>query len=261
MTRLSSPFGATALLLMLAAASAQAGPGEHAITLARTLPTWPWGSRTYEHKTVEDAARTIKALSEIPLKGIPHALLHEAAGVAIIPGVVKAGLLVDGRFGRGVILRHEPDGNWSNPVFVTLSGGGVGGQVGIEETDLVLVFTTKKSLERALRGKLALGTDVTVAAGFIGRDAEAATDRGLKAEIYSYSRSRGLFAGVSVEGSKLHVDGSANDAFYGLRGCRLEDVMAPHRELAEEEHLKRELLLASSPPSPIVVVPAPLPRR
>jgi lipid-binding SYLF domain-containing protein len=221
-----------------------------AASLLLTLTAAPLAAADREVKTVASAAETVQALSAIPLKGIPRALLHDAAGVAVIPHVVKAGLLIDGRFGRGVILVHEPNGCWGNPVFVTLSGAGVGGQAGIEETDLVLVFKTKPSLERALRGKLALGGDASIAAGPLGRETEVASDRLLKADVYSYSRSRGLFAGLSLEGAGLRVDEEANEAFYGLRGGRAADVLAYHgRQIPDVvEDLKEQLDKLSMPP-------------
>jgi lipid-binding SYLF domain-containing protein len=219
-------------------------------------PLWAGGR---EVKTVETSAEVIHALSEIPLKGIPHALLHDAAGVAIIPHVVKAGLIVDARFGRGVILMHQPDGRWCDPVFVTLSGGGIGGQAGIESTDLVLVFKSKRSLERALHGRLTLGEDVTIAAGPIGRDLEAAHDGRLKAEIYSYSRSRGLFAGVSLEGAALHIDMHSNKDYYGLPKGHPDEVLARRgAAIASAEALKNELARLSGYPRPPVVVPVPV---
>ena len=214
-------------------------------------PTAQLQARSRELKTVESAAAVIHALADIPLKGIPHVLMNEAAGVAIFPRVLKAGLVVDERFGRGVILVHEPDGRWSNPVFVSLEGVGVGGQAGIEATELVLVFKTRKGLERALHGKLTLGGEVSIAAGPLGREAEAATDALLRAEIYSYSRSRGLFAGVSLEGAGLRVDASANERFYGLKGGRPEDVLA-HREtlIAAVQGLQAQLTRLSGPSHP-----------
>src|SRR5262249_21635012 len=171
-----------------------------------------------ELRTVESAIETIEALAAVPLKGIPPTLLQDAKGVAIIPHVVKAGFLLGGRFGRGVVLVRQPDGTWSNPVFVALGGGGIGWQAGIQSTDLVLVFKTSHGLDRVLRGKgqLTLGGDVAVAAGPVGRQAEAATDGQLKAEIYSYSRSRGLFAGVSLEGAGLLAAAEAHQEFYPL---------------------------------------------
>ncbi len=240
-----APLGASLVVLALAAA-----------------PLWAGGR---ELKTVESAAEAVNGLSRIPLNCIPQSLVQDAAGVAVIPHVLKAGLLIDGRFGRGVVLAREPGGRWSNPVFITLAGGGVGGQVGVESSDLVLVFRTKASLDRVLRGKgkLTLGGDVSVAAGPVGREAAAATDGRLKAEIYTYSRSRGLFAGVSLEGAALIVDHKANEAFYGLRGCRPEDALARRiAALPALESLKSQLTWLAGPPPvppPAVIVPGPPP--
>jgi lipid-binding SYLF domain-containing protein len=213
-----------------------------------------------EVKVVESATEVVKELGAIPLRGIPHELVQDAAGVAVIPHVIKLGLVLDARFGRGVLLRHEPNGRWSNPAFVSLKGGGVGGQAGVESTDLVLVFKTKKSFKRAVQGKLALGEDVTVAAGPIGRDAEAATDRRLHlADIYSYSRSRGLFVGLSLEGARLHVDARANKAFYGVHEGHVDEVFAHRVETAASlEALRAALIhLSQSHPKPELVVPIP----
>ncbi len=165
-----------------------------ALLLLFTVVIAPLYARGREVKTVEQAAEVVQGLSVIP-----WGMLHEAAGVAIIPRAVKAALVLDGEFGRGVVVVHEPDGRWSNPIFVTLKSSGVGGQVGIESTDLVLVFMTRKALDRALQGRLTLGEDVALAAGPLGRDAKIAHEGRVKADIYSYSHSRGLFAGVSLE--------------------------------------------------------------
>jgi lipid-binding SYLF domain-containing protein len=241
MTRLPTAFGASLVLLTLAAAPLRAGDREL--------------------RTVESAIETVQAFAAVPLRGIPPALLQDAKGVAIIPHVVKAGLLVGGRFGRGVVLIRQPDGTWSNPVFVALGGGGIGWQAGIQSTDLVLVFKTGHSLDRVLQGKgqLTLGGDVAVAAGPVGRQAEAATDGQLKAEIYSYSRSRGLFAGVSLEGAGLLADAEANESFYRLRWGRPEDILnlrgVPIPLAAED--LKRLLNRLTMPPAPppAVIIP------
>jgi lipid-binding SYLF domain-containing protein len=211
-----------------------------------------------EVATVESAAEALRALEAIPLKGIPPALLQDSQGVAIIPNVVKAGLLIDGRFGRGVVLLRQPDGSWSNPLFLAFLGGGFGFQVGIQSTDVVLVFKTKNSLERFLRGKgkLTLGGDVAVAAGPVGRQAEAATDGQLKAEIYSYSRSRGLFAGVSLEGSVLRVDAEANEELYGARGGRPSDFLALREVPFAVASLKEQLCKLAPPPAlPSILFP------
>jgi lipid-binding SYLF domain-containing protein len=171
------------------------------------------GSR--ETATVEAAGEVVDALAAIPLKGIPPALVKEAQGVAIFPGVLKAGFLVGGRFGHGVLLVREKDESWGPPTFLRIRGGSFGLQVGAQSTDLILIFKSKDSVDRILKGrrKVTLGADLAVAAGPVGRQAEAATDAQLKAEIYSYSRSRGLFAGLALEGATLLPDSAATEEY------------------------------------------------
>ena len=230
MTRFWMPVGAS-LLLLLAAGPLRADP--HAI------------------KTVESSADVLHSLADIPMRCIPYSLMREARGVAIIPGVVKAGFLIDGRFGRGIVVARQPDGTWNNPAFITLHGGGIGVQAGIESTDVVLVFRTAQSLDRFLKGKgkLTLGADIGIAAGPVGREAEVATDARLQAEIFSYSRSRGLFAGASLAGAALLIDHKANEEFY-----------APHpaavtvHENAALDQLKSWLTRLSTPPAPAPTV-------
>jgi lipid-binding SYLF domain-containing protein len=212
-----------------------------------------------ERKIVESAAGVVQGLSVIP-----WGLLHNAAGVAIIPHAIKTALVLDEEFGRGVVLIHEGDGRWSNPIFVTLKGGGIGGQAGIESNDLVLVFKTKQSLDRALQGKLTLGQEATVAAGPVGREFEVATEgRLLKAEIFSYSRSRGLFAGVSLERARLHIDAHSNKAFYGLRAGSPGEVLARHGPpIPAAETLRARLLglrMPENSPPAVIAVPSPPP--
>jgi lipid-binding SYLF domain-containing protein len=180
------------------------------------------------NETVESAVDVLKDSTAIPEKGIPQELLKDAEAVAIIPDVIKAGFVVGGRFGRGVILVKDKDGNWSYPIFVSLTGGSIGWQAGAQATDVVLVFKTKKGVERILKGrdKFTLGGDAAIAAGPLGRQAAAATDVQLKAEIYSYSRSRGLFAGVSLDGSAIRVDHRADDAFYRRDDITPSDILA-----------------------------------
>jgi lipid-binding SYLF domain-containing protein len=209
--------------------------------------------------TLASASDVLDELQAIPLKCIPPALLKDAHGVAIIPGVVKAGFVVGGRFGHGVVLARTPDGGWADPVFVSLTGGGIGFQAGVQSTDVVLVFKTRRGLNQILEGKskVTLGGDLSVAAGPVGRQAEAATDAQLKSEIYSYSRSRGLFAGASIEGAAIVADHDANRAF--ARRDRPE-------VLAAADKLKIQLVAMTSgrpivtvPPPGAVIVPAPPP--
>jgi lipid-binding SYLF domain-containing protein len=228
------------------------------VGLLLTLSAAPLRAGPRENKTVWQATEAVRELASIPLKGIPRGLLNDAAGVAVLPHVVRAGFVLDREFGRGVVLVRHPDGRWSDPVFVTLSGRGIGGQAGVAATDLVLVFKTRRSLERALRGKLVLGTDAAVAAGLIGRESEVASVRPLKADVLTYSRSRGLFVGFSLEGTRLQVDPRANEAFYNIHGCRPEDVLARRgAAIAAAEGLKAQLarLGATPPPPPVVLVP------
>ena len=164
-------------------------------------------------ETLTDASTVLDELAAIPLKGIPPALLKDAHGVAIIPRVIKAGFVVAGRGGHGVVLTKDDAGVWGEPTFVNFGGGSVGFQVGVSATDVVLVFRDKKSLDRLIEGKakFKLGGDAAVAAGPVGRTLEGATDGKLQAEIVSYSRSKGLFAGVSVEGAILNTDKGDTD--------------------------------------------------
>ena len=166
-------------------------------------------------ETLADATAVLADLSRIPAKGIPADLLADARGVAVIPRVVKAGFVVAGQGGHGLVMARGADGKWADPVFVNLGGGGVGFQAGVESTDVVLVFRDRKSLDRLLdgKGKLTLGADAGVAAGPVGRRAMAATDAKLEAEILSYSRSRGLFAGVALDGSVIRPDAKSNALF------------------------------------------------
>jgi lipid-binding SYLF domain-containing protein len=164
--------------------------------------------------------RSLEVLSEItrnPKTGMPRLVLRKAAGIAVIPDMFKASFIFGARFGRGVLVIRQPDGTWSNPVFIHLFGGSFGPQAGAQSTDLILVFQTQKGLDRFLQGKdkLTLGIDVSAAAGPAGKRFEASTDLALKAEILSYSNTHGLFAGVSAEGGTLQIDWRANTLYYG----------------------------------------------
>lgn len=178
-----------------------------------TIPATAMG-QTQGDMTVNAATTVLNEVMSIPAKQIPQRLLKEARGIAIVPGVMKGGFVVGIRHGRGVALIKDDAGNWHQPTFISLTGGSVGWQAGIQSTDVVLVFKTSRSVNNLMNGQLKIGVDAAVAAGPVGREAGAATDSGLSAEIYSYSRSRGLFAGVSLEGSGLQVDHLADRAFY-----------------------------------------------
>jgi SH3 domain-containing YSC84-like protein 1 len=167
--------------------------------------------------SVNAATQVLREVMAVPLKCIPESLLHEAQGIAIIPGMVKGGFIVGVRHGKGVLVTRDKAGRWRAPVFISVTGGSVGAQAGVQATDLVLVFKTRHSVDGIRKGKVRIGADPAVAAGPVGREASAATDGQLKAEILSYSRSRGLFAGLAIDGVTMHVDYHANAEYYALR--------------------------------------------
>jgi len=169
---------------------------------------------------VDEAKAVITEIMAAPDKGIPHDLLKGAKGIAIFPGVVKAGFVIGGKYGRGVLLRHTGK-SWSAPAFFSVGAGSIGWQIGASSTDLVLLIRSKRGLDSFMKNEFSLGADASIAAGPVGRDASAATDVALKAEILSYSRSRGLFAGLSLEGAKINILEDYNKVYYGK-------VVSPH---------------------------------
>ena len=176
-----------------------------------------------------DASRVLGEILRIPEESIPTNLLAEAQAIAVIPNVVKAGFVVGGRRGRGLIAMRGADGTWSNPSFVTLTGGSFGFQAGVQSADVILVFRSKRGVDSIVNGKFTLGADASVAAGPVGRSAQASTDEQLKAEIYSYSRARGLFAGVVA---RRHPPGDRQQVQPGVvrRGQhRARDLRRPRR--------------------------------
>ncbi len=186
-----------------------------------------------EINRVQSAVDVLNAIMSIPESSIPPSLLDNAYGIAVIPNVIKAGFFLGGRYGKGVLCVHREGGGWGNPLFISFMGGSFGFQFGAQATDVILVFKSNRSVEAITGGKFTLGADASVAAGPVGRHAEASTDIQLKSEIYSYSRSRGLFAGVALEGAALQVDYKANSAFYNTAGIlpmqilKSPDLQAP----------------------------------
>jgi lipid-binding SYLF domain-containing protein len=173
------------------------------------------GTEVLPSKLAERAANAATVLDEVlgVAEGIPASLLRKAECVAVIPGVIKVGFGIGGRHGRG-LLSCRTDGGWSLPAFVSLTGGSFGLQIGAQASDLVLVFADRGAAERLASNKITLGGDASVSAGPVGRTAEAGTDVRFQAEIYSYSRSKGLFAGMSLEGATLRADDDANRDAY-----------------------------------------------
>ena len=163
----------------------------------------------------QNAVRVLTDIQAIPESAIPDKLFDEARAIVVVPDAKKVGLVVGGRRGHGLLSVKNPDGTWSNPAFVTLTGGSIGFQAGVQSADIVLVFRSDRGLESIVNGKFTLGADAGVAAGPVGRNASAATDGEMKAEIWSWSRARGLFAGVALDGAVLAIDDGADEAVYG----------------------------------------------
>jgi lipid-binding SYLF domain-containing protein len=171
---------------------------------------------TDEEERVLAATTVLNEMMATSHQAIPANVLAKAEAIAIFPGVKKAGFIVGGQWGRGVIsVRDAKTRKWSSPAFLTLTGGSVGWQIGGEEIDLILVVTNRKGIERLLSNEFKVGGQLSAAAGPVGRATEASTDLSLRAEILSYSRSRGLFAGATVNGSAIKEDLDANTRFYG----------------------------------------------
>ena len=172
----------------------------------------------------EEAARldegivVLEEIMEAPDAAIPRAILERAVAIAVFPSTVKAGFFLGGQRGRGFIAGRDPDtGSWSAPAFLTLTGGSVGLQVGAQSADVVLLIQNARGLRRLLDNQFKLGGDVSAVVGPVGRSLEASTDLQLTAEILSYSRTRGVFAGAALGGATLRADRDANERFYGER--------------------------------------------
>ena len=204
------------------------------VTLLTVLVTAPVAAATREEKRVADAADVVDQLSRIPEKAIPPSLLSRAYAVAVVPGVVRAAFGLGAHRGKGILVVRQDDNSWSNPAFITLTGGSVGWQVGADSTDVILVFKTRKGVDGIANGKLTLGANASVAAGPIGRHTSAATDIEFKAEVYSYSRSRGLFAGVAFEGAGVTMDRKANARFYGRADMTPEKIFVSSPNIAPD---------------------------
>jgi SH3 domain-containing YSC84-like protein 1 len=189
----------------------------------------------------QKAAQVFKEIMDTPDQSIPHDLLGSAKCIAIIPGDKKFAFIFGGSYGRGVVTCRTAHG-WSAPMFVAIDGGSVGYQIGGSSTDLVMLFMNDRALHSLLSDKFKLGADASVAGGPVGRSAAAATDLKLNAEILSYSRSKGVFAGVSLDGAVVQADKTGDQALYGANVVRHEildgqvQVPASARDLIHELH-------------------------
>ena len=176
---------------------------------------------TKETERIHSASHVLRDFGKMK-ESIPHSLIAEYSGIIIVPKMINAGLGIGGKLGRGVAMVKLADGKWSDPVFVTLAGGSIGAQIGVQSVDLVLVFRHKGALTKVKNGDVTIGGDISAAAGPVGRSSSANTDYKLEAEVYSYSRSRGLFAGISINGTSLSIDKKADAKFYGAEATSMD---------------------------------------
>ncbi|MEN3335140.1 MAG: hypothetical protein V7641_4505 [Blastocatellia bacterium] len=173
------------------------------------------GKRSDEVQRLQRAAEVFKEIMATPDKAIPDDLLDRAECVAIVPGLKKGALGFGGKYGKGVVTCRTSNRKWSAPSFITVEGGSVGFQIGFSQSDVVLLIMNRKGIDKLIGDKFTLGADASVAAGPVGRTANAQTNVRLDAEILGYSRAKGLFAGVSLEGATLRQDADNIRDFYG----------------------------------------------
>lgn len=198
--------------------------------LAALLLAWqvPSVAGPREEARLLEATQVLEDSQAMPDQRLPTWLMRRAQGIAIIPTVVKVGLGLGGRGGKGVLTVRDTQGRWSNPVFITLAGGSIGWQAGVEASDIILVFTTRRSVEGLTGGKVTLGADASVAVGPVGRQVSGATDFHLDAEVYSYSRSKGLFGGIAIDGTVISIDHKANSNYYERSDVLASDIFSDH---------------------------------
>jgi len=209
-------------------------------SLVLSLPATLYASdRDDDVSRIQNATRVFEEIMNTPDKGIPNEILESAKCIAIIPGDKKFAFIFGGNYGRGLATCHTEHG-WSAPLFLAVEGGSVGYQIGGSSTDLVMIFMNDHALQSLLGDKFKLGGDATVAAGPVGRHAAAGTDIRMSAEILSYSRAKGVFAGISLDGAVVQADKSGDRAMYGDAVNRREilsgkvSVPQPARPLLRE---------------------------
>ena len=222
-----------------------------------------------EDARARNAVRVLNEIRAIPEAAIPDRLFDDARAVVVVPDTVKVGLVFGGRRGHGLLSVKRADGTWSNPSFVRLTGGSFGFQAGVQSSDIVLVFRSDRGLDSIVNGKITLGADAGVAAGPVGRNAATATDGQLKAEIWSWSRARGLFAGIALDGAVLTIDDAANEAVYGRdttprmifegRAPGMpSNAIVDFRDHLEESGAAARAARGGRPAAPMPVAPAPV---
>jgi lipid-binding SYLF domain-containing protein len=196
-----------------------------------------------QEKQIEKIEASTKVLEDFGnmKESIPSELLKVTEGIIIVPKLINAGFVLAGKRGKGIAMVKLDDGTWSDPVFVTITGGSIGFQVGVQSVDLVLIFKNAETLLEIGNGSFTIGGDVSVTAGPVGRSSSASTDYKMEAEVYSYSRSKGLFAGISISGSAIDIDSKYNEAFYHNESDAKEIFNESEDQSPEVKALKAQL--------------------
>jgi lipid-binding SYLF domain-containing protein len=184
-----------------------------------------FASKSEAVDTVQSATKVFASIATDSKIRIPAKVLSQSQAIAIIPHVVKAGFIVGGSRGKGILMQRNDNGTWSNPVFLTLTSGSVGLQVGGQSSDLILVFRNKSSIDTILTNEFTLGGSVSVAAGPVGGDAVSSNDGQPDTDIYTYAANEGLFAGISLEGAKIAVDRMRNQDYYGQLHITVQQIL------------------------------------
>jgi lipid-binding SYLF domain-containing protein len=183
------------------------------------------GAQSDEVERIRESITVFDEIMAARDKAIPNSVLEKSEGIAVFPSTIKGGFIVGGQHGRGILSARLTGGRaWSAPGFMTVTGGSFGAQIGAQAVDLVLVIVNRRGLQKMMGNEFKVGVDAGVAAGPVGREASAATDIQMRAEIFSYSRSRGLFAGINLNGASIRSDDDANQRFYG-KTLRTADVI------------------------------------
>ena len=212
-----------------------------ALTAALFVSTGAWAAQSV-HERLSDSASVFSEIMSTPDKGIPQDLLAKAQCVIIVPGMKKAAFVVGGQYGRGFAeCRNQSGTGWGAPAAVRVEGGSVGFQIGGSETDVVMLVMNRRGMDRLVGDKFTLGADASIAAGPVGRTAAANTDAKMSAEILAWSRAKGLFAGISLNGATLRPDSDANAELYGKKMNNREVLMGDVTSPAEAKPLITEL--------------------
>lgn len=216
-----------------------------------------------ENEILVNSHRCLQEIMAIPANEIPAFLFEKAEGVAIFPGLVRGGFVVGAQHGKGVLVIKNAEGQWEAPRFLKMTGGSVGFQAGVQSADVILIFCTRRSVDSVIKGQFTIGADASAAAGPVGRKASASTNARLSSEIYSYSRSRGLFLGIALDGCVLDIEEDISEKYYanGMTPEAQQLVQLTMGYVQSAQHKQTAEVPVSQPSSQETVptVPAPAP--